>query len=99
MPVSRAGTQGQLWSVIRRPTTPAVTPPAYPADRSISPIRSTNTRPIAKVAMAEPCRIRLEKLKALVNFEPVRMLKTITRTIRPAIAGREPTSPPFTRVT
>ena len=71
----------------------------YPADRSISPISSTKTRPIPKVAIAEPWRIRLEKLKALVNFEPVRIVNTITSTTRAATAGRAPTSPPFTLVT
>ncbi len=77
-------------------STAAQTPLAKPADRSISPSSSTNTRPMAMSVTAAPCVNRLAKLIA-VTKEGRAAAKTAQSTTRPSTAGSAPMSPPRTR--
>ena len=74
----------------------APTPEVTPADRSISPSSSTNTRPMASSIDGAACVTRLARLprekKPLSAKE-----KKIARTISAPTAGSEPMSPPRTR--
>ena len=84
---------GQPWFVATMPRTAAAVPAVKPADRSISPSSSTNTRPIAMTMTPADWLKRFAKLNWLVNVSPRSEVKTMTRTISPSTAGSEPTSP------
>ncbi len=75
-------------------TTTAARPLRYPIDRSISPIRSTKTTPIAITVTWAICGIRLSKLTAVKNTFVFAVKKIVIRII-PTITGSEPTSPAF----
>ena len=64
-------------------------------DRSISPMRSTNTTPIAIVAIAAICRRRFVKLRSVRNVSS-RIPKITTMTPSPTMIGSEPSSPYLT---
>ena len=76
--------------------TQADTPPATPADRSMSPSSSTNTSPIASTQIDPAWVTRLARLSADRNRSLARP-NTTNSTTRPRIAGSEPMSPPRTR--
>ena len=95
---STARGHDQPQSVSRVASTAAQTPLVNPADRSISPSSRTNTSPMAITVMGAPWVSRLAKLPAEKNTGRSSE-KTITSTIRPNTAGREPMSPPRTRST
>jgi hypothetical protein len=87
------GMVGHPWLVETTPRTAAAVPPVKPADRSISPSRRTNTRPIAMTVTPAVWLIRFAKFAGFVKLSAV-IEKAITRNSRPRIAGRAPTSPP-----
>jgi hypothetical protein len=82
------GSSGRSRSVITTPPT-ALT---KATDRSISPIRSTNTTPIAIVAIAVICSSRFVKLRSVRNVSSSRP-KISTITPSPTMIGSEPSSP------
>ncbi len=63
-------------------------------ERSISPIRSTKTTPIAITVTCDICGIRLSKLTAVKNTLVFAVKKIVIRII-PKITGSDPTSPAF----
>ena len=64
-------------------------------ERSISPISSTNTTPMAIVATAAVCRSRFVKLRSVRNVSS-RSPNVTTMMPRPTIRGSDPSSPYFT---
>ena len=77
--------------------TQAETPPATPADRSMSPSSSTGTSAIARM-MIEPDWV---SRFAMLRFERNRSLakpNTMNSTTRPSTDGSAPMSPPRTRL-
>ena len=80
---------GRSRRVIRTPPT-ALT---KATDRSISPIRSTNTIPIAIVATAAICRSRFVKFRGVKKVSSS-IPNTTAITTRPITMGIDPSSPP-----
>ena len=76
---------GRRSSVITTPPT-ALT---NATERSISPIRSTNTTPMAIVAIADICSRRFVKFRSVRNVSS-RMPKTTTMTTSPTMIGQRP---------
>ena len=58
---------------------------------------STNTTPMAIVAMPAICRSRLVKFRGEMNTSSAKP-KTITMRTRPTMIGSEPSSPDRTRI-
>ena len=65
------------------------TPPTKPADRSISPSRSTNTSAMARSMYTAPCTSRFTMLPAVRKFE-FRLWKMIEMRNRPSTTGSTP---------
>jgi hypothetical protein len=61
-------------------------------ERSISPIRSTNTTPMAIVAIADIWSRRFVKFRSVRNVSS-RMPKTTAMTTSPTMMGSDPSSP------
>ena len=75
-------------------STAAASPDAVPAARSISPMSSTNTRPIAMTVWPAPCWSRLARFSRLGKVPPLSSTVNSTNSAsRPSSAGREPSSP------
>ena len=72
----------------------AVRPDAVPAARSISPVSSTNTRPIAMMVCPAPCWSRLARLSRLGNVSLASAVNRMNSASRPRRAGSAPRSPP-----
>ena len=91
-PASRRSSRpGRSSSAVRTPATPDT----KPTDRSISPSSRTKTMPIAMIANAAPCTMRLTMLPA-VRKRSFWTWKTTQMTSSPRMIGRLPSSPPRT---
>ena len=72
----------------------AVRPDAVPAARSISPVSSTNTRPIAMMVCPAPCWSRLARLSRLGKVSLANAVNRMNSASSPRRAGSAPRSPP-----
>ena len=84
--------------VIAIPIAAAHTPLAVPADRSISPSSSTQTKAIPSRMIGAAWVIRFARFVLVRNLS-LTLAKMIKSTTRPPMAGSMPTSPPRTRCT
>ncbi|GEL45095.1 hypothetical protein CHO01_02110 [Cellulomonas hominis] len=91
--------QGQPKSVSVVARMAPQTPDANPADRSIAPSSSTNTRPMPMVTTTAPCWNRFATLSADGNVSGLAMVNPAASTASASTAGSDPMSPPRTRRT
>ena len=90
-----ASHQGHPWRTDSTAMIAAHRPPVVPADRSISPRSRTKIRPIAMMMIGADWMTSASTLYA-VRKPWCTTAKNAVMTIRPMIAGIEPSSPPLT---